>query len=554
MLYQPFRDFEGVDDQLLTDNLRRAEAKFALMQRLGIDTILVCSNVGTATIDDDQLVAGQLRRLGDLAQGYGVRIAYEALAWGRFVSDYRDAWRIVELADHDQVGVCLDSFHILSRGHDPAAIEQIPGEKIFFLQLADAPLLSMDVLSWSRHHRLFPGEGDFDLPQFVAHVMRTGYAGPLSLEVFNDTFRQTDVTRTAVHAYRSLSFLEDQAAQLPGMGGVLTALLPLDEPAGFDFVEVKAENTDPVEIVLSQLGFTFGGHHRTKPVRLWQAGDARIVLNEQQARDWEPTIAAVGFEVSDPAQAARRAAQLAAPPVFRRTSAREHELRAVAAPDGTEIFWAEAGVGTPIWAAEFDEGREPPGDSLISHIDHTNLSHPWHRFDEAVLFYGSVLALQSQATVEVAGPVGLVRSQVMRTRAAPRSGWCSTSPRCSRQTKVTGVRPQHVAFACADAFAVARAARERGLDFLPVPENYYADLQARFGLDDGRLSELSELDLLYDRDGAGEFVHFYTRTFGNVFFEVVERNHGYDGYGAPNAPVRLASQHSTPKMIMRGTR
>ena len=46
MLYQPFRDFEGVDDQQLADNLRRAEAKFALMQRLGIDTILVCSNVG----------------------------------------------------------------------------------------------------------------------------------------------------------------------------------------------------------------------------------------------------------------------------------------------------------------------------------------------------------------------------------------------------------------------------------------------------------------------------------------------------------------------------
>ena len=68
VLYQPFRDFEGVDDQQLTDNLRRAEAKFTLMQRLGIDTILVCSNVGTATIDDDQLVAAQLRDLGDLAQ------------------------------------------------------------------------------------------------------------------------------------------------------------------------------------------------------------------------------------------------------------------------------------------------------------------------------------------------------------------------------------------------------------------------------------------------------------------------------------------------------
>ena len=79
-------------------------------------------------------------------------MAFEALAWGRLVDDYRRAWRIVALADHPAVGICLDSFHILSRGHDPAAIETIPTERIVFAQLADAPALSMDVLSWSRHH------------------------------------------------------------------------------------------------------------------------------------------------------------------------------------------------------------------------------------------------------------------------------------------------------------------------------------------------------------------------------------------------------------------
>lgn len=176
--------------------------------------------------------------------------------------------------------------------------------------------------------------------------------------------------------------------------------------------------------------------------------------------------------------------------------------------------------------------------------------HAWHRFDEAVLFYGSVLALQSHSTVEVAGPVGLVRSQVMRTRGAEVRLVLNVAPLMEADDR--GPRQaQHVAFACSDAFVVARAARGRGLDFLPVPDNYYADLQARFGLDDDRLSELSELDLLYDRGGAGEFMHFYTRTFGNVFFEVVERRRAYDGYGAPNAPVRLASQYSSPKMIMR---
>jgi 4-hydroxyphenylpyruvate dioxygenase len=547
VLYQPFRDFEGVGERQLEANLARAEAKFALMRRLGIETILVCSNVATAVVNDDQIFADQLRRLGDLADGYDVRIAYEALAWGRHVDDYRHAWDIVQLADHDRVGLCLDSFHILSKGHDPSGIEKIPGDKIFFLQLADAPLLSMDVLSWSRHHRLFPGEGDFDLAQFVAHVLRAGYAGPLSLEVFNDVFRQTDVTRTAVHAWRSLAFLEDQAAQLLGPDRGLTALTRLDDPAGFDFIEIKAENTDPVEVLLAQLGFTFGGHHRTKPVRLWQQGDARVVLNEQQARDWAPTIAAVGFEVSDPGQAARRAAQLAAPPVFRRTSATEHALPAVAAPDGTEIFWAEAGIGAPLWGGEFEEGQVAAEGTLITHVDHTNLTHPWDRFDEAVLFYGSVLALRPQPTVDVAGPVGLVRSQVMRTLGGEVRLVLNVAPLLDEGGGEPP--PQHIAFACTDAVAAARRAREQGLDFLPIPANYYADLQARFGLTDEELTRLADLDLLYDRDADGEFVHFYTRTCGNVFFEVVERRAQYQGYGAPNAPVRLAAQHTRPKVV-----
>ena len=66
-LYQPLRDIEGVDEDTFAENLRRAGATFATAQRLGIDTILVCSNVATATIDSDEVSADQLRRLGDLA-------------------------------------------------------------------------------------------------------------------------------------------------------------------------------------------------------------------------------------------------------------------------------------------------------------------------------------------------------------------------------------------------------------------------------------------------------------------------------------------------------
>jgi 4-hydroxyphenylpyruvate dioxygenase len=109
---------------------------------------------------------------------------------------------------------------------------------------------------------------------------------------------------------------------------------------------------------------------------------------------------------------------------------------------------------------------------------------------------------------------------------------------------------EHIAFAVEDLVATARAARDRGLEFLQIPANYYEDLDARFDLEPGFLATLQEFNLLFDRDADGEFLHFYTATVGSVFFEMVERRGNYDGYGAPNAPVRHAVQydslHRTP--------
>lgn len=540
-LYQPFRDFEGVTAALLEDNLRRARERFEVMSRLGIDTVLVCSNVATATVDSDETSAEQLAALGDLAASYGIKVAFEALAWGKYVDDYRRAWRIVELADHPAVGVCLDSFHILSRGHDPAAIEQIPGEKIFFVQLADAPALTMDVLSWSRHHRLFPGEGAFDLGRFVRHLARAGYVGPLSLEVFNDTFRQTDTRRTAEHALRSLVWLEDQAARLaagdPAGPHGLVRIADVDPPLGYDYIEVKAEDTSEVEVVLDQLGLAFRGQHRTKPVRLWSAGQVRIVLNEQHARDQEAHLAGLGFQVADAVSASARARDLAVRSVPRRTHAGEQPLAGFVSPSGLEIFLNDLyeSEADPGWASEFQHGHPDPVEGVRG-VDHVNLAHGWDVHDEAVLFFTSVLGLDAPPGTEVAGPQGLVRSQVMRAADGRIRLPLNVAPVGQAQY------PEHVALVCDDVVEVAARARERGLRTLPIPDNYYDDLRARFGLDEGTLSRLRTHGLLYDRDSEGEFWHFYTPRIGRIFFEVVQRVGGYEGYGADNAPTRLAAQ------------
>ena len=554
-LYQPFRDFEGVGPDLLEQNLRRAAAKFTLMNRLGIETMLLCSNVATARSGDEQLAATQLRQLGDLAARFGVRVAYEALAWGRFVDSYEVAARIVRLADHDRIGLCLDSFHILSKGHNPEAIETIAADKIFFVQLADAPLLSMDVLSWSRHHRLFPGEGGFDLGSFMGHLMRTGYDGPISLEVFNDTFRQSEPLATATAARRSLRWLENEAADWLGTSGggraarmSAVALPAVEPPVAVNYVELRTESTDAMRALLDQLGFRAHGPHRTKSVELWSQGAARIILGRPESDRPLPTVAGIGLSVRDHAVALRRATELFAPQVHRAESAGDEPLVGVRAPDGSEIFFGAEGDSEPGWVPEFGA---PSGEdrALIERVDHINLAQPWQHFDAGVLFFHSVLDLHTQPSMEVAAPVGLVRSQVLVSADGVVRIALNLVPPAADQDAIL---PQHIAFASSDVLALARAARDRGFRPLDIPANYYDDIESRFDIDPSLLNDLRDLSVMYDRDESGEFLHFYTPPIGTVFLEVVERRHGYDGYGALNAPVRLAAQYQQRRQAKTG--
>ncbi|CAL9362385.1 hypothetical protein SUDANB6_00690 [Streptomyces sp. enrichment culture] len=535
-LYQPMRDVEAAPAEEFARTLRRARHKFALMRRLGADTVLVCSSVSPLAVDDDALAAEQLARLADLAQESGIRVAYEALAWGRHVSTYDHAWRIVEAAGHPALGTCLDSFHILSRSSDPEDLEgigDIPGEKIFFLQLADAPRLAMDVLQWSRHHRCFPGQGGFDVAGLVRRVLRTGYTGPLSLEVFNDVFRQSEAGPTAVDAQRSLRLLQEQVGT--------AAPPPAVVPTGVAFAELVTPDAQPVTALLGALGFTRTARHRGKPVDLWQRGEARVLVNTGPAERREGTrLAAVGLETPDPAGAARRAEALLAPVLPRRRAPEDAPLEAVAAPDGTELFFcAERGdTRHPDWRADFADTAPAAADGC--RIDHLALTQPWHHFDEAVLFHHGVLGLRPQQSVDVPDPYGLLRSRAVTDGAG-----------AVRIVLTVGAAPtddtahaQHIALATDDVVAAARRFREAGGTLLPIPANYYDDLAARYEFAEGELETYRDLGILYDRDAHGVFRHCYTQTVGRVFFELLQRDGGYRGYGAPNASVRLAAQHA----------
>ncbi|ASR39429.1 4-hydroxyphenylpyruvate dioxygenase [Prauserella marina] len=555
-LYQPFRDFEGAEPDSMRRNLRRAERKFELMERLGVDTILVCSSVAPDTVDDDDLAAEQLHTLAEHAARRGMRIAYEALAWGRFVNTWEHSWDIVRRGDHPALGLCVDSFHVLSRADngngktDPAGIATVPGEKLFFLQLADAPRLDMDVLQWSRHHRLFPGQGSFDLATFTTAVLATGYRGPLSLEVFNDVFRQSAPDRAAVDAMRSLIALEEALGRQPEVRQreriELARPAPAPELSGFAFTElaVDADSGPRLARALAAMGFAHIGEHRSKPVQLWQLGDARILLNS--GGEQATAVSAIAVETADPAASARRAEALLAPALPRARGPAEADLTAVAAPDGTEIFFCRTGAEGTGWLSDFIlTGTASDAPTAVTHIDHVALAQPFDYFDEATLFYRAVLGLDPRHDSEFAAPFGLVRGRAV-TEPAGRVRIALHGTVLRRGDWAPGVPdPQHLAMATGDIFASARAMRARGAPLLSIPDNYYDDLGARLELDPEVLAAMRECQVLYDRDGVGEYYHFHTEVFGDrIFLEIVQRAGGYSGYGAVNAPVRMTAHRA----------
>jgi 4-hydroxyphenylpyruvate dioxygenase len=212
-LFQPLRDFEGVTDERFGANLNRAEMAFDTMDHLGASMLSVCANTEPAAIDDDARAASQLRALAERASRRGFRIGYEALAWSTRVCTFNRALKIVEQADHANLGLVLDSFHTLIRPDDWSSLKNTAANRIFFVQLGDASRNAPDPLTVRRHHSRLPGQGELDVPQFLRAVMDTGYVGTISLEIFNERtpLSPPDAARAS---FKSLEDTEARARQL----------------------------------------------------------------------------------------------------------------------------------------------------------------------------------------------------------------------------------------------------------------------------------------------------------------------------------------------------
>jgi sugar phosphate isomerase/epimerase len=211
--FQVLRDFEGLSGHLHAYKVDVAKAMLQMCRDLNSTVLLACSSTSAHGSGEEAALVKDLRKLALLAVPFGIRIAYEALSWGRHVNQYPQSWEIVQAADRANLGLCLDSFHVLAHGTDLSGLADIDPHKIFLVQLSDflwQETRSRDErIETARHYRVFPGEGVHSdkLAEMVRAVDDMGYRGDYSFEVFNDDYRQLPLPMVAERARRSVGWI-----------------------------------------------------------------------------------------------------------------------------------------------------------------------------------------------------------------------------------------------------------------------------------------------------------------------------------------------------------
>jgi sugar phosphate isomerase/epimerase len=188
-----------------------AETVCPIAGSLGARSVTVVEFYGVPVEID--IAAAGFAHVCDRAADHGLLAHLEFLPWAG-IPDLRTAWEIVRRADRPNGGLLIDSWHVFRSGSTLAELAAIPGDKVLYVQVDDAPAdAEADLSDETQHRRLLPGDGSFDLVGLVRTLDAIGSTAPIGVEVFSDELagrpvhevarRCADATRTVLLAART---------------------------------------------------------------------------------------------------------------------------------------------------------------------------------------------------------------------------------------------------------------------------------------------------------------------------------------------------------------
>lgn len=188
-----FRDADGY--QVIKDDL-----KFLceVGERINCKKIVVVPTFDVGPHTKQEIKEESIRvlhELADLAQPFGVKLAYEFVGYPNCsVNTFGQTYDIVKAVDRDNVGMVLDCFHFHAMGSSIDDLKNADGDKIFIFHIDDAEDLPVGALRDDK--RLWPGDGAIDLPAILSTLKGIGYKDMVSVELFRPEYWEWDIEKT----------------------------------------------------------------------------------------------------------------------------------------------------------------------------------------------------------------------------------------------------------------------------------------------------------------------------------------------------------------------
>ena len=187
-----------------------------------------------------------------------------------------------------------------------------------------------------------------------------------------------------------------------------------------------------------------------------------------------------------------------------------------------------------------------PADMGLKYVDHMVGNVGWHEMNQWMSFYHDVMGFQQLVSFDdkdISTDYTALMSKVMSNGNGRVKFPINEPAEGKKKSQIEeyldfygGPGIQHVAVATDNIVETVLALRDRGVEFLTVPDVYYEDLADRIGKIDEEIETLRPLGILVDRDDEGYLLQIFTKPIcprPTLFFEIIQRK-GARSFGKGN--------------------
>ena len=322
---------------------------------------------------------------------------------------------------------------------------------------------------------------------------------------------------------------------------------PKENPVGtqgVEFLEFSSPDVSQLHDAFEKLGFQKKAKNSTKDVWLYSQGSIHFIINgtkgtfaEDFSKDHGPCACAMAFRVEDASKALKVAVQKGAKSIVDEKS---HSFPTMSGIGGSAIYFVDAQNRKRLYEPDFhfEEGvsGEGVGLKVLDHLTHNVEKQQMQKWCD---FYHKIFNFREVRYFDIKGlETGLI-SKVMRSPCSQITIPINepTDDKSQIQEYIeeyNGPGIQHIALLTNDIISTVRKLRERGVEFLDVPDTYYDELLNRVPVLEEDINDLRETKILADGDEKGYLLQIFTKNFlGPIFFEVIQRKN-HDGFGEGN--------------------